>query len=137
MILAKAVVFASSPTPGAFAVDEEINQATTGAVGKVVEYDSTNRTLFFIQTRFNDEGADGNGNITAFSGANVITGQSTSATGTPDTSVSTAVNNVSFSSGYSSSELDADQGDVIYLESRTPIARASDQSENVKLIVEF
>ena len=35
------------------------------------------------------------------------------------------------------SELDADQGDVIYLESRTPIARASDQSENVKLIVEF
>src|SRR5210317_995976 len=135
--LTKAVVFAASPAPGTFTVDEEINQATTGAVGKVVEYDSTNRILFYIQTRFNDEGADSNGNITAFSGANVITGQSTSATGTPDTSVSTTVNNVSFTSGYSSSELDADQGDVIYLESRTPIARASDQSENVKLIVEF
>ena len=80
---------ASSPTPGSFDVDEEINQASTGAVGKVVEYDSTNRILFYIQTRFNDEGADGNGNITAFSGVNVVTGQSTSATGIPDTSVST------------------------------------------------
>ena len=133
----KAIRFASSPTPGSFDVDEEINQASTGAVGKVVEYDSTNRILYYIQTRFNDEGADSNGNITAFSGTNVVTGQSTSATGTPDADSDSAVNNVSFTNGYATSELDADQGDVIYLESRTPIARASDQSENVKLIVEF
>ena len=133
----KAIRFASSPTPGSFDVDEEINQASTGAVGKVVEYDSTNRILYYIQTRFNDEGADSNGNITAFSGVNVVTGQSTSATGTPDADSDSAVNNVSFTNGYATSELDADQGDVIYLESRTPIARASDQSENVKLIVEF
>ena len=133
----KAIRFAASPTPGSFAADEEINQASTGAVGKVVEYDSTNRILYYIQTRFNDEGADSNGNITAFSGTNVVTGQSTSATGTPDADSDSAVNNVSFTNGYATSELDADQGDVIYLESRTPIARASDQSENVKLIVEF
>ena len=133
----KAIRFAASPTPGSFDVDEEINQASTGAVGKVVEYDSTNRILYYIQTRFNDEGADSNGNITAFSGVNVVTGQSTSATGTPDADSDSAVNNVSFTNGYATSELDADQGDVIYLESRTPIARASDQSENVKLIVEF
>ena len=69
----KAIRFASSPTPGSFAVDEEINQASTGAAGKVVEYDSTNRILYYIQTRFNDEGADSNGNITAFSGTNVVT----------------------------------------------------------------
>ena len=73
--------------PGSFAVDEEINQASTGAVGKVVEYDSTNRILYYIQTRFNDEGADSNGNITAFSGTNVVTGQSTSATGTHQTQI--------------------------------------------------
>ena len=133
----KAIRFASSPSPGTFTVDEEINQASTGAVGKVVEYDSTNRILYYIQTRFNDEGIDTNGNQTAFSGTNVVTGQSSSATGTPDADSDSAVNNVSFTNGYSASELDADTGDVIYLENRTPITRASDQTENVKLIVEF
>jgi hypothetical protein len=133
----KAVRFAASPTPGSFTVDEEINQATTGAVGKVVEWDSTNRVLYYIQTRFNDEGADSNGNLTAFSTAAVITGQSSSATGTPDTGFTDTVNGSSFTSGYSSSELDADTGDVLYIENRAPITRATDQTENVKLIVEF
>jgi len=123
-------------TPGTFTVDEEINQATTGAVGKVVEYDSTNKILYYIQTRFNDEGLDSNGNLTAFSGVNTITGQTSGATGTPSTSTST-VDSVSFTSGYSSGELDADSGDVIYVENRAPITRASDQTENVKLVIEF
>jgi len=133
----KAVVFASSPTPGTFQVDEEINQATTGAVGKVVEWDATNRILYYIQTRFSDEGADSNGNKTAFSTAAVITGQSSSATGTPDTSISASVDNVTFSGGYSTGELDEDTGDILYIENRSPITRAADQTENVKLIIEF
>ena len=54
-----------TPTPGTFTFDEEINQATTGAVGKVVEWDSTNSILYYIQTRHNDEGVDSNGNQTA------------------------------------------------------------------------
>ena len=124
-----------SGTPGSFQVDEEINQASTGAVGKVVEYDSTNKILFYIQTRFNDEGVDSNGNLTAFSGANAITGQTSSAAGTPDTSTQT-VDNIVFSSGYNSGEIDADT-DVLYQENRSPITRASDQTENIKLIVEF
>ncbi len=123
-------------TPGSFQVDEEINQASTGAVGKVVEYDSTNKILYYIQTRFNDQGVDANGNLTAFSGANAITGQTSSAAGTPSTSSST-VDNVAFTSGYNSGEIDADTGDVIYIENRSPITRASDQTENVKLIIEF
>ena len=124
-----------SGTPGSFQVDEEINQASTGAVGKVVEYDSTNKILDYIQTRFNDEGVDSNGNLTAFSGANAITGQTSSAAGTPDTSTQT-VDNIVFSSGYNSGEIDADT-DVLYQENRSPITRASDQTENIKLIVEF
>ena len=124
-----------SGTPGTFTVDEEINQASTGAVGKVVEYDSTNKILYYIQTRFNDEGVDSNGNLTAFSGANAITGQDSSAAGTPDTSTQT-VDNIVFSSGYNSGEIDADT-DVLYQENRSPITRASDQTENIKLIVEF
>jgi len=133
----KAVVFASSPSPGTFQVDEEINQTSTGAVGKVVEWDATNRILYYIQTRFNDQGLDSNGNLTAFSGANVITGQTSSATGTPDTSVTSTVDQVSFTSGYATAEIDEDEGDVIYVENRAPITRASDQTENVKLIIEF
>ena len=130
----KAILLTGSP--GTFTVDEEINQATTGAVGKVVEFDSTNNILYYIQTRFNDEGVDSNGNLTAFSGANTITGQSSSATGTPSTS-STTVDSVAFTSGYNAGEITADSGDLMYVENRSPITRAADQTENVKLIIEF
>ena len=132
----KVVRFAASPTPGTFQVDEEINQASTGAVGKVVEWDSTNRLLYYMQTRFNDEGADSNGNGTALSGANVITGTTSSATGTPGTASET-VDSVVLTGGYAAAEIDADTGDVIYIEQRVPITRASDQTENIKLIIEF
>ena len=135
--LTKAIKIAASPTPGTFTVDEEINQATTGAVGKVVEWDSVNNILYYIQTRHNDAGVDSNGDLTDFSGANVITGQGSSATGTPDTSESGTVNNVSFTSGYSSPEIDHDSGDLLYVENRTPIQRATDQTENIKLVIEF
>ena len=128
-------VLVTSPS-GTFTADEEINQASTGAVGKVVEWDSSNNILYYIQTRFNDEGVDSNGNLTAFSGANAITGQSSSASATPSTS-STTVDNIAFTSGYNSGEIDADEGDVMYIENRSPITRASDQTENVKLIIEF
>ena len=121
---------------GTFTVDEEINQATTGAVGKVVEWDSTNKILYYIQTRHNDEGVDSNGDLTAFSGTNAVTGQSSSASGTPTTSTST-INSQSFTSGYSASEIDADSGDILYIENRAPITRAADQTENIKLVIEF
>ena len=130
-----AAVFSS--VSGTFTADEEINQATTGAVGKVVEYDSTNKILYYYQTRFPDVGTDSNGNQTAFSGANAITGQSSSASATPNTSNSTTTNGTVFSSGYSNPELAFDSGDVLYVEERSPITRASDQTENIKLIIEF
>ena len=129
-----AAIFSS--VSGTFTADEEINQASTGAVGKVVEWDSTNRILYYVQTRHNDAGADANGNVTAFSGTNVITGQSSSATGTPEATTST-VNNVSFTSGYSAPELKHDTGEILYVENRTKITRATDQTENIKLIIEF
>ena len=120
---------------GSFVVDEKITQATTGAVGKVVEWDSTNNILYYIQTRHTDEGIDSNGNQTAFSGTNAVTGAG-GASGTPTTSTST-INNVSFTSGYSASEIDADSGDILYIENRAPITRAADQTENIKLVIEF
>ena len=122
---------------GTFDADEVITQASTGAVGKVVEWDSANNILYYIQTGFTDAGVDANGDKSAFSGANVITGATSSATATPDSSSSATVNNVVFVSGYSSAELDENSGDVIYIENRAPIVRAADQTENIKLIIEF
>jgi len=133
----KAVRFAVSPTPGTFSIDEEINQTSTGAVGKVVEWDATNRILHYIQTRFNDEGVDSSANRTAFSGANVITGQTSGATGTPSATASETADQITFTSGYKDTELDRHKGDVLYIENRAPITRASDQTENIKLVIEF
>ena len=96
-----------------------------------------NRVLYFIQTRHNDSGADSNGNVTAFSGANVITGADSGATGTPSSTGSETVDNITFTSGYASPELDHDSGEVLYVENRAPITRTADQTENVKLIIEF
>ena len=130
-----AAVFSS--VSGTFTADEEINQASTGAVGKVIEYDSTNKILYWYQTRFPDVGTATTGMLVAFSGANAITGQSSSAAATPNTSNSTTTNAVVFASGYSTPELAFDSGDIIYVEERSPITRASDQTENIKLIIEF
>ena len=121
---------------GTFAIDDKITQATTNAVGKVVEWDSTNAILYYVQTRHTNEGIDSNGNQVAFSGANIISG-ATSGSGTPEIAHSTTLNQVDFNSGYSVPELDHDSGDVLYVENRAPITRAADQTENIKLIIEF
>jgi hypothetical protein len=133
----KAIRIAASPTPGTFQVDEKISQATTGAVGRVVEWDAVNRILHYVQTRFVDGGINASGNLVAFSGANIITGATSGATGTPSASASDTADSITFSNGYAASELDVDKGDVIYIENRAPITRAADQTENIKLIIEF
>ena len=128
---------------GTFDGDEKISQATTGACGKVVEWDSANSILYYSQERFGDYGtATANGGYTAFSGANVITGATSGATGTPDASADSAVtlaggNTITFSDGYANPELQPDSGNIIYRENRKPISRATDQTEDIKIIVEF
>ena len=66
----------------------------------------------------------------------IITGATSSASGTPSSSSST-VDSAVFASGYSTPELQPDSGDIIYIENRRPISRASDQTEDIKIIVEF
>ena len=41
------------------------------AVGKVVQFDSANKILFYTQTKYQDEGVDTNGNKILFSGTDV------------------------------------------------------------------
>ena len=133
-----AVVFPSGT--GDFVIDEEINQASTNAVGKVVEWDSTSRILFYQQERFSDFGTHTDGSAPAFSGANAITGQTSGTTRTPDTTASSVTfgsTTITLTSGYANPELQPDSGNIIYLEQRRPISRNTDQSEDIRLIIEF
>ena len=129
-------------TSGTFEADEQIVQASTGAVGKVVEYDSDRDLLYYQQERFSGFGTSAtNSGFTAFSGTNTITGQTSGATLTPSSTTETVTlansNTLTLTTGYANPELQPDSGNIIYLENRKPIQRDSDQTEDIKLIIEF
>ena len=138
-----ALKLASSGLSGTFTADEKITQASTGAVGKVVEWDSSLNILYYQQERYGDFGTvSSSGAYIAFSGANAVTGADSSATGTPDADADSAVtlangNSITFTNGYANPELEPDSGNIIYNENRSPISRATDQTEDIKIIVEF
>ena len=120
-----------------FQVDEKITQATTGAQGRVVEWDATNKILYYVQEKYATFGLDASGNLTAFSTNAAVTGATSTASYAVNTSISSTVNGVVFSGGYASPELDRDSGEIIYVENRRAISRASDQTEDIKVVVEF
>ena len=127
---------------GTFQSDEVITQASTGAVGKVVEWDSTLSLLYYQQESFKGFGTNATtGNYVAFSGTNQITGGTSAATGTTGATTETVTlansNTLTLTSGYATPELQEYSGDIIYLENRKPIQRASDQTEDIKIIIEF
>ena len=127
---------------GTFEADEQITQAPTGAVGKVVEFDSSLSLLYFQQERFSGFGTSTtNSGLTAFSGTNQITGGTSGATGTTSGTTETVTlannNTLTLTSGYANPELQPDSGNIVYLENRKPIQRDSDQTEDIKLIIEF
>ena len=128
---------------GIFVADEVITQVSTGAVGKVLEWDSTLNLLYYQQESFKGFGTNATtGNYIAFSGTNQITGSTSGATGTTSGTASEAVtlansNTLTLTAGYANPELQEYSGDIIYLENRKPIQRASDQTEDIKIIIEF
>ena len=132
----------ASSSSGTFEADEVITQTSTGAVGKVVEWDSTLSLLYYQQERFGDFGTSSTtGGYVAFSGTNVITGSSSGATLTPSSTTETITlanaNTLTLTTGYQNPELQPDSGNIVYLENRKPIQRDSDQTEDIKLIIEF
>ena len=120
-----------------YQADELITQATTGAQGRVIEFDSTNKILYYAQEKYASYGLDTNKNLTPFSTNAAVTGGSSSASYSVDTSISATVSGVVFAGGYASPELDRDSGEVIYVENRRAISRASDQTEDIKVVVEY
>jgi len=127
---------------GTFTADEKITQASTAAIGRVVEWDTGNSILYYQQERYTDYGTNSVGAYIAFSGANAITGASSSAAGTPDSTSDSAVTlangfTITFTDGYVNPEVQPDSGNIIYTENRSPISRATDQTEDIKIVVEF
>ena len=90
--------------------------ATTGATGRIVSYDSTNRIIYYIK----EQGVQNN---IAFATTYNITGGTSTAVGT--------------ASALGNPEVKIDSGDIIYYENRRPINRASDQLEDIKIVVEM
>jgi hypothetical protein len=104
---------------GTFVPDEIITGATSSASGRIVRTWTENGVskISFVQTRVeNTQGA-------LFTNGETITGSSSTATAT----ISAIVN----------PEVQADSGDVLYVENRRPINRALDQIEDIKIIVEM
>ena len=135
-------VVKASSSSGTFEADEVITQTSTGAVGRVVEFDSSLSLLYYQQERFGDFGTSSTtGGYVAFSGTNVITGSSSGATLTPSSTTETITlanaNTLTLTTGYQNPELQPDSGNIVYLENRKPIQRDSDQTEDIKLIIEF
>ena len=99
------------PAPNTnYVIDETVTVGSNTAV--VVEWDSTNKYLYVTQPT-----------PRAFANAASISGGTSGATGTI-----TAIAN---------SGLEPYSGDVLYIENRSPISRAADQIEDVKLVIEF
>ena len=106
------------------AVDTIIRNASTEvvgtAVGIVVSVDSTNRVISYLP--YPNE----SGNFVAFANGNTIY-----------SSTSTNHGTLNSSSAITAEEVQRHSGDIIYLENRVAVSRASDQIEDIKLIVEM
>ena len=111
----KSITLNSSGLSGTFVVDETITGGSSSASGKVIDWNATTRVLRYYQ--------DINTGFTAFTSSETVTGGGSSASGTV--------------ASLGNPEVEPDSGDIMYLEHRRPINRASDQIEDIKLVIEF
>ena len=103
---------------GEFTYDEKIVGQTSGAFGHIVHFANTNAARTAGVLRITSSSTNNQ-----FSIGEVIVGQTSSI----------EANVVSITKG----DLKPYSGKIIYIDQRTPITRATDQSEDIKLIVRF
>ena len=109
----------------AFDEDETVTGATSGATGKVVDFKNNNTTLRLIDVTSGAVATAGYDGIAGSFQAN----ESISGSNSPQASANT--------NGVVGGDLKKFSGDVLYIENRSPVTRADDQIEDVKLIIEF
>ena len=106
----------------AFAEDELVTGAKSGATGKVVDF-KNNTTLRLIDVTMGSNTTTGYDSIAgSFQTNETITGAGGASANT---------------NGVAGGDLEKFSGDVLYIENRSPVTRADDQIEDVKLIIEF
>jgi hypothetical protein len=113
------------------AIDSYIANAgtiTTGtAVAQVISVDSTNRYIYYIPD------VDSVGNFGTWANGNPVH------SGTARGSLGSSLGNLAASNAVSDAypEVKRNSGDIVYLENRGAVARAADQIEDIKLIIEM
>ena len=115
-----------------YTADELVTGATSGATGRVVDFTSNNTLrLTDIIPAGNSSTAGYNGIYGYFTNTEVIAANSS---GQGGSGASATANG---SGAVTGGDLTRFSGDVLYVENRSPVTRASDQIEDVKLIIEF
>jgi len=127
------------------------------AIGKIISYDNTTRVLNYWQDRSLADGSTTSlhqftlNRFTKTPGSggslNVVvkttSGEETLTVDTAFTGVSTTINNrtyylgQTYNSGIASPEIKKYSGDIIYVDNRPEVTRASNQREDIKIILEF
>ncbi len=103
---------------GTFTADEVVTGGSSAATAKVVEWDTTNSFLYLNDSDVVE------GIKSAWTGGETLTGGSSGATATyTDASVDNP-------------DLEPGSGDMMYVENRVAITRATDQTEDFKIIIE-
>jgi hypothetical protein len=110
-VINQALILELNPVTGTFVQDSTVTQANTGATGKVVKYDSTSTPKKIYLTSLTG----------VFSDTDTISSGAVSGTVTGKIDPTLISNFV----------------DVIYTENRKAIIRASDQIEDVKVIIQY
>ena len=108
------------------------------AKGTVVAWERESATAGVLRYFQSPESHTDSGIVRDFAGgANPITDGSTSVSVTVDGTYSQTLNGVTFASGLAYPEIKANSGELVYIENRRLITRASDQIEDIKLVIEF
>jgi|TARA_B100000035_G_scaffold119710_2_gene101540 hypothetical protein len=150
----------AASTTMAVQTDGEVSQTVgvgSTAIGKIIGYDTVTQVLQYWQDRSvangdaasmhqyrlnrftKTPGTGGSLNVVV----QTTTGTETLAIDSGFTGVSTTVNNrtyyfgQTFNSGIASPEIQKYSGDIIYLDNRPEVTRATNQREDIKIILEF
>lgn len=151
----RAVIFPQT-FQGNFLPDEIITQTRVVAGGsvtsraRVISWNPTTKVLKYYQNRIDGIYPEIIGSLNEFDGSNPIQGLSSGSSSEPDITfpsvpnTSTRVINgteydlgMRFTSGYAKPEVSFNTGEIIYLDNRRSISRASDQIEDIKIVIEF
>lgn len=121
------------PATGSPINDSIIEGLSSGATGKLIHYGQVDADyyIWYTQENIRDEGIDAQNQKIAFTLGEGIT-ITPEGGNTPSTaSIETVAGSIS------SPEITRGTGEIIYIDNRNPISRASDQSEDFKIILEF